>query len=303
MLMKAVDRYLAVRRATGFSYTKGGRMLRSFACFAEARGETHVISATAIQWAGQAPAQTTRAKRLATIRVFARYLRAEDPRHEIPPDGVFCGHQRRQTPYIFTDEEIELLVEYAARLGPPGSLRPETFATLFGLLAVTGMRVGEALALRIDDCKGDYLIIRETKFHKSRLVPLHPTSTAALEGYLKRRRRMTGDDPHVFVSLHRRRLSYSATIKTFHKVCEAAGLPRQPGLWRLRLHDVRHTLAVRALEAAPDDRDRITQHTLALTTYMGHARVASTYWYLQATPALMGDIAERCEFFADGETP
>ena len=304
MLMPDVERYLAIRRAAGFSYQNEEWLLRSFARFAEARCECHVIARTVILWAEQAPSQTTRARRLTTVRVFARFLYAEDQRHQIPPQGLFAGQQRRQTPYIFTDEEIELLMEHAARLGPSGSLRPYTYATLFGLLAVSGMRVGEALALRIDDFKDDYLVVRETKFHKSRLVPLHPTSVAALDAYLARRRRVADDDPHIFVSLHRRRLSYAATIRTFHKVCEAASLPRQPGSWRLRLHDLRHSLAVRVLEAAPDDRDRITQHTLALTTYMGHARVASTYWYLQSTPVLMGDIADRCEAFAGvGGTP
>lgn len=299
MLMPQVERYLEVRRASGFSYEAGEWLLRSFARFAAARGETHVCTNTAIMWAAQAPSQTTRAGKLTAVRVFARFLYAEDRRHEIPPKAVFGGQVRRQTPYIFTDDEVGLLVLHAGRLGPLGSLRPHTYATLFGLLAVTGMRVGEALALRIEDFKGDHLEIRRTKFHKSRLVPLHPTTVRALRSYLSRRRRIAGAESHVFVSLRLCKLSYGATIETFHKVCEAAGLPRQPGAWNLRLHDLRHSLAVRALEASPDDRDRITQHTLALTTYMGHARVGSTYWYLQSTPTLMGDIAARCEAFTN----
>lgn len=298
MLMVELERYLAIRRAAGFSYKNGEWLLRSFARFAEAREESYVVASSAVMWAEQTLSPTTRATGLSTVRIFARFLHAEDQHHEIPPDGVFVAHQRRQTPYIFTDEELELLVDHAARLGPSGSLRPHTYATLFGLLAVTGMRVSEALDLQMHDFKVDHLVVRDTKFHKNRLVPLHPTSVAALDAYLARRRRIAGADPHIFVSLRRRRLSYGATIETFHKVCEAAALPRQPGSWRLRLHDLRHSLAVRVLEAGPDDRDRITQNTLALTTYMGHARVASTYWYLQSTPLLMGDIADRCEALA-----
>ena len=303
MLMHVIDTYLTIRRAAGFSYTGGEFLLRSFAGYAAARGETCVMASSAISWAAQAPSQTTRSQRLTTIRVFARFARAEDPRHEIPPGGVFSAGQSRQIPYIFTEDEIELLVDQAARLGPPGSLRPHTYATLFGLLAVTGMRISEALSLESADFRVDHLVIRKTKFHKSRLVPLHPTTMAALTGYVERRRRIAGDDPHIFVSLRRRGLQYGTVIEVFHLVCEAAGLPRQSGSWRLRMHDLRHTFAVRTLEGSPEGRDQIAQHTLALTTYMGHARVASTYWYLQSTPTLMTDIAERCEALAHKEAP
>lgn len=295
MLMEHVERYLALRRAAGFSLQGDGILLQSFARFATGRGESHVVSTSAISWAEQAPAQITRCRRLRTIRTFARFLHVEDPQHEIPPEGIFSVEQRRQTPYIFTDEEIESLVDHASRLGPVGSLRPHTYSTLFGLLAATGMRVGEALALKVEDFREGVLFIRQTKFHKSRLVPLHPTATQALNDYLERRCRVAANTTHIFVNFRCQRLSYAATIKVFHKVCEAAGLPRQPGAWRLRQHDIRHTFATRVLEAAPDDRDRLTQHMLALTTYMGHARVASTYWYLESTPALMTDIADRCE--------
>jgi len=177
------------------------------------------------------------------------------------------SQQRRQTPYIFAEEEIDLLMQHALRLGPKGSLRPHTYTTFFGLLATTGMRVGEALSLKVEDFRDGVLLIRKTKFHKSRLIPLHLTAREALADYLRRRSLVTTCDPHIFLSTRCRRLSYASTIETFYKVCEAAGLPRQPGSWCLRQHDLRHTFAVRALESAPDGRDQITQHMLALTTH------------------------------------
>ena len=301
MLMEAVDHYLYVRRALGYRLESAEWHLRSYARFATERGDHYIAVRTAIAWAEQSPSQHQRHRRLRRIIDLARFLHAEDGRHEIPPDGVFCGQQHRPVPYIFADEEIRLLLREAGRLGPPGSLRPHTYQTLFGILAVSGLRVSEALSLRIHDFTPDGLVIRRAKFQKHRLVPLHETSVAMLGRYLGRRRLIAGNDDHIFVSLRRRKLSYGIVIQTFHELCTAAGLPRQAGAWNLRLLDLRHTLAVRALEASPDDRDRVAQHMLALTTYLGHACIQSTYWYLEATPQLMKDIASRCEAFVKGE--
>lgn len=303
MLMESISRYLAVRRASGFDLKNAAWTLASFAHFAQSRGEEHVVVDTAVAWASQAPSPPTRSKRLSDVRVLARYLRLEDPRNEIPPTGIFPSQVNRQTPYIFAEDEVSDLLGHAAALGPEGSLRPLTYVTIFGLLAATGMRVGEALALKLDDFRSDHLRIRQAKFHKSRMIPLHPTTVAAMQRYLLRRRTIQSSDSHVFLSLRGRRLSYAITIETFHKVCEAAGLPRQPTAHGLRLHDLRHTFAVRTLEESPDSRDHVSQNTLALTTYMGHARVASTYWYLRSTPALMTDIADRCASLTERRIP
>ena len=240
MLMQAISRYLAVRRASGFDLKGAAWTLASFARFAQSRGEEHVVADTAVVWASQAPSPPTRYKRLSDVRVLARYLRLEDPRNEIPPPGIFPSQVNRQTPYIFTEDEIRDLIGHASALGPEGSLRPLTYVTLFGLLAATGMRVGEALALRLDDLRSDHLRIRRAKFHKSRVVPLHTTTVAAMQRYLLRRRATGSSDPHVFLSLRRRKLSYGVTIETFHKVCEAARLPHRPSAHGLRLHDLRH---------------------------------------------------------------
>ena len=172
-----------------------------------------------------------------------------------------------------------------------------TYSTLLGLLAVTGLRISEALALRFKDVTPDGLVIRETKFRKSRLVPLHATATSALQGYLAKRCALALDDDHVFVSGRRRPLSYFTVVDTFHQLLEAAGIPADPDRPRPRLMDLRHTFASRALETCPDGRDHIGRHMLALTTYMGHARVKSTYWYLSSTPQLLGNIAQACEAF------
>jgi integrase len=172
---------------------------------------------------------------------------------------------------------------------------------LLSLLTSTGLRPGEALALRLDDITSEGLLIRETKFRKSRLVPLHDTAVAGLQRYLDQRRRFPTSDDHVFVSPWGRALKYRYVVKKFRQVVQQAGLEPRPGQPRPQLHSFRHTFAVRALQACPDGRDRIGQHMLALSTYLGHARVTDTYWYLQAVPELMADIAQASENFVKGE--
>jgi integrase/recombinase XerD len=187
MLMQAVNTYLAIRHAADFKLDAVERYLRDFAQFATARGDTHVVTHTAIAWAAQATSEPQRHNRLNVVVRFARFSHAEDPHHDIPPPRVFCGQRHRPTPYLFREQDIQAFVTQATRLGPPGSLRPHTYSTLLALLAVTGLRISEALALRFQDVTPDGLVIRATKFRKSRLVPLHETTTAALQGYLGKR--------------------------------------------------------------------------------------------------------------------
>jgi len=162
------------------------------------------------------------------------------------------------------------------------------------------MRPAEARALELRDLTPDGLLIRESKYKKSRLLPLHDTTWAALESYLERRRRVAGHAPHLFVSRRGSKLSHTIVAETFHVVVQAACIPREPGTSRPSLMDLRHTFAVRGLARCPDSRDQVGRHMLALTTYMGHAKVESTYWYLESTPELMIDIAQRCEAFVAG---
>jgi integrase/recombinase XerD len=302
MLIQAVDTYLAVRRAAGFKLDAVESYLQSYAQFATAEGDTHVATQTAIAWAEQSTSEPQRHNRLSVVIRFARFSHAEDNRHEIPPERVFYRQRRHLNPYIFSDEEIQALLAQSARLGPPDSLRPHAYYTLLALLAVTGLRISEALALRFKDVTRDGLVIRETKFRKSRLVPLHETTTSALQAYLAKRCELSLEDDHLFVSRRRRPLSYFTVVDTFHHLLEAAGIPADPDRPRPRLMDLRHTFASRALETCPDGRENIGCHMLALTTYMGHARVKSTYWYLSRTPRLMIDVAEACEVFFKKET-
>ena len=303
MLNDALDTYLAVRRAAGFDLVDDERNLRSFVRFASAQSDNYVVADTAIAWARQANAEPQRGNRLKKVIRFARFSHAADARHEVPPQGVFCAQRKRPTPYLYTEEEIERLMAQTASLGPPSSQRVETYRTLIGLLAATGMRIGEAIGLCFHDVTADGLLIRETKFHKSRMLPLHPSTQAALEQYIRRRRQFMATDDHVFVSSRHRPLTHDAIYPTFIKLLTAAGLPRLPGQPRPRLIDFRHTFASNALLACPTSRDHVGNHTLALMTYLGHAHPRSTYWYFESSPALMNDIVQLCEQFIEENKP
>src|SRR5271167_901604 len=186
--------------------------------------------------------------RLKVLIRFARFARAENSGHEIPPDNIFCSRCNRRTPYIFTDEEVKQLIVHATRLGPLDSLRPHTYSTLFGLLASTGMRVSEALSLRFQDITAEGLVIRETKFRKSRLVSLHETVVVALQNYLLRRSKFASIDDHLFVSRRGGKLSYAIAAETFQEVLKAAGIQARPGGPKPRLHDFRHYPEFRTIQ-------------------------------------------------------
>ena len=303
MLTQAVESYLEVRRAMGFALHSEGSLLQSFAKYSDTAGKSHICNETAIQWAGLARSVTTRARRLGQVIRLARYLRAEDQRHEVPPAVFGCEKGPRPVPYIFSAENIKRLVQAASELGRRNPFRGQTYSTFFALLACTGLRVSEAIRLRFEDVTADGLIIRCSKFRKSRLVPLHSTAQVGLERYLQKRRPFAPFDDHVFVSLRRRPLLVGDAETAFRTAAQKIGLKRAPGLPRPTIHSLRHTFAVRSLENCPDGRDRITKHMLALSTYLGHSKVADTYWYLEATPELMSGIADSCESFFAGGRP
>ena len=299
MLKNAIDEYLAVRRAAGFELEVPAYLLQSFARFAAGRGETHVHTPSVVEWASGAPSLSQRDHRLKTVLRFARYAHAEDERHEILPRDVFGYHKKRRVPFIYSDVDIHRLLKTASQLGPPGTLRPHTYHTLFALLVTTGLRISEALAIHKDDITADGLVVRETKFHKSRLVPLHETAHIGLRDYLKRRKKSPTGDPHLFISIRGKPLDRSSVRWTFLRILAAIDLSPVPSERRPRIHDMRHTYAVRVLEQSPEGRDDIGRHMLALSTYMGHSNVADTYWYLEATPHLLQDIAATCETFVE----
>lgn len=299
MLTNTVDAYIKMRRACGFGFKSEGTCLRGFAVFSDARSQRYVRSHLAIEWARHGRSVHQRARRLGIVIRFARYARAEDPRHELPPPIFGAEKGPRPVPYIYSREEIQRLMRVLSESGYR-TLRRATYSTLFGLLACTGLRLSEAIHLRYGDITADGLVIRRTKFRKSRLVPIHDTTRAALERYLEQRRVYAPLDDHVFISLRRKPMLVADAERAMRLAACKIGLRREAGGPRPTIHALRHTFTVRALESCPDDRDRITQHMVALSTYLGHGHVGHTYWYLEATPQLMKDISERCERFVAG---
>lgn len=291
MIRALVERHIALHLATGYLFRKQTGLLRSFARYAHSQGDEVVRAQTALLWAAQAPTAGTRRGRLHVVCRFARLMQAEDSCHEVPPPDVFGPQPPRRTPFIFSPEQIRELLEAAAELGPRGSLRPKTYQTMLGLIAATGLRISEALALQLKDVTNAALVIRETKFKKSRFVPLHDSTSGALDAYLLARQQYARYDEAVFLSDRGTGLKYSAVIATFLRLVRGIDLHPGPGMPGPRIHDLRHTFAVRSLEQCAGDRDSISRHMLALSTYLGHARLCHTYWYLEATPRLLADVA------------
>jgi integrase len=295
MLHDAVNRYLEVRRASGLQLNEPESFLHSFADFASQRGEMRIVSQTAIEWASLVCSLGQRDRRIKVVAQFARYLRAEQNGHEVPPTDVFAYRRTRPTPHIYSQTDINRLIQAAGDLGPAGSLRPHTYSSLFALISVTGLRISEALALHLDDHTSEGLMIHESKFGKSRIVPLHKTAVDGIERYITRRKLVAAGDNHLFVSLQGKGLSYSTVHGVFRELLKTINLDSDSARRRPRIHDLRHTFAVRALEACPKGRDNVDRHMLALSTYLGHSRISDTYWYLEATPDLMRHIADACE--------
>ncbi|MGA7537152.1 MAG: tyrosine-type recombinase/integrase [Steroidobacteraceae bacterium] len=242
MLSRDVRRYVDLHRAMGFKFRIQASLLKNFVAFAEGHGDRFIHTSRAIEWAGQAPSAPQRYNRLATVHRCAIALHAEDVHHEVPPDDVF-GRQwfTRSVPHIFTPEEIARLIEAARQLTPRNSIRPLTYATLFGLLAATGLRISEALALRLEDLTPDGLVILATKFKKDRLVPLHASTSAALDRYLAARRRVPTVDQALFVSSVGTKIRYPTVITVFLSLARRLGLRAGPGQRGPRLNDMRHS--------------------------------------------------------------
>ena len=191
MLNEALSQYVDLHCSVGFKFRVQRLLLANFVRFAERHGDEFIRVARVIEWVVQAPSPPQRRNRLLAARRFGLSLQAEDPRHEVPaPDAIGRGLFKRRTPYIYTPREVAALMKAAAGLRPSGSIRPLMYSTLFGLIAATGMRISEALALRIEDATDEGLFVRETKFHKSRLLPLHDTTRRVLDSYLSMRRRL-----------------------------------------------------------------------------------------------------------------
>jgi len=305
MLTAAVDSYLAARRAVGFQLTDTGQILHDFAAFATAKTDTYVCSRTVLEWVRARNGSPSRNfVRLRTVVRFARYLRAEDERHEVPPEDAFGRHRpRRRPPFLFTPENVAALVRAARALGPEGSLQPYVYSTLFGLVASTGLRISEALNLCIEDVTSEGLVVRNTKFGKSRLLPLHPTTRERLDNYVERRLRTAGACAFVFISIKGDKLHANTVRGVFRRLVWSVNIARPGDKPFPRLHDLRFYFANQALTSAPGSHDGISRHMVALTTYLGHSDARNSYWYFEAAPALMSKIAESCEDFVNGGNP
>jgi integrase/recombinase XerD len=296
-MLATIEEYIALRHALGFKFHWAAQTLRDFAAFAARRGDTHVRTRTAIDWAKQGISADAAGRRLGAVRNLSIFLRAEDPRHELLPKRLFKPKSFPPMPHIYTSAEISTLLGHAAQIEPPGCFRSQTFVTLFGLLAATGLRASEALRLRLGDFSDDGLVIRETKFRKSRFIPLHATTSTALKRYIDGRRAVPSVTDHLFITERTGRApEYTIVWWTFRSICQRAGIgARTASGRRPRIHDLRHTFAVRSLERCATERLEVARHMGALATYLGHSHAHHTFWYLHRTPQLLRGIARACE--------
>jgi len=292
-LTKAIHDYLALRRNLGFKLRNAGMVLDKFAAFMEQRNAERVTTQLALEWA-QLPsnAQPSHwAQRLSYVRCFARHHVASDPNTEIPPLGLLPFRPARAHPYLYSNKEVQSLLEHALQLSPSTELRRWTYHALLGLLSVTGMRVGEALRLGIDDVDLDnaVLTVRGTKFGKSRLVPIHTTTRDVLASYRTRRASYLGDRDaaHFFVTGTGHQLDGGDVRRTFYDLSRQIGLRGMHDSHGPRLHDFRHRFAVETLLGWYRSGQDVERRLPVLTTYLGHVHVSDTYWYLSAHPELM----------------
>lgn len=296
-LARHAEDYLALRRALGFKLNREGEVLPQLVAYVEAAGAETLTAELAISWARlpQGVQRITWAQRLGAARGFARYLKTVDPSTEVPPHDVFGARQRRPTPYLWSEGEVLRLLEAVGELRPP--LRAATYQTLFGLLAVSGMRLGEALGLQRGDVDltSGVLTIREGKFRRERLVPLHPSATAALRRYGERRDQLWPKPPSrtYFISSVGTALHAGCVHRTFNAITTRLGL--RTAAARPRLHDLRHSFAVHTLIGWQRSGADIGAGMAKLSGYLGHVSPAGTYWYLSAVPELMQLAAARLD--------
>ena len=303
-----VESYLAARRSAGFDLREAGSQLRAFARFANQRRHRGPITRSlALDWAQSSKhgRPITAARRVEVLRPFMKHCVALGCASETLPPGVCGPAHRRLTPHIYTDSEIRDLLEAAMRLPPTGGLRPLCYKTLFGLLAVTAMRISEALGLESADVDLDQglLTIRKTKFRKSRVVPIDRTTASALRGYqeVRQQHAVATGCPAFFVSAIGKPLPSRTVHDVFRRLRDELGWHSRGSHPHPRLHDLRHTFICRALvrsqqNAVPADRVVDT-----IATYVGHAKVSDTYWYLSAIPELLGAAADRFAPSTGGE--
>jgi len=296
-LDQSLENYLSIRRALGYKLVDEGRLLLDFVAFVDQSGGAVVTTELAVAWAvrpqGVSPGWS--ARRLSTVRAFARHHQTIDPHSEIPPVGLLPRRNHRPTPYLYSNDDVTALLMAARTLSP--QLRAATHETLIGLLASTGMRIGEVM--RLDDTDIDWassvVTVNNSKFGRSRLVPIHSSTLDALHAYTDLRERLCPHPkaPSVFVSTRAARLAHSTINFTFHQILDRADLNRAAFGCRPRVHDLRHSFAVKTLLNWYRDGADVQSRLPALSAYLGHVHPSDTYWYLSAAPELLALAADR----------
>jgi len=298
----AIEDYLALRRSLGFKLRDAGICLAKFAAFLQTRGAAHITVQLALEWAQQSQSAqpSTWAQRLSYVRGFARHHLASDPQTEVPPPGLLPFRPCRARPYLYSDQEIVRLLECALELPSSGGLRAGTYHCLLGLLSVAGLRIGEAIRLTLEDVnlQEGVLTVRGTKFGKSRLVPIHPSTQQVLAQYQARRERFLAGrsaSSSFFITSRGNRLDIGDIHRTFYKLSRRIGLRAATASHGPRLHDFRHRFAVQTLLRWYRSGEDVERRLPVLSTYLGHVHVADTYWYLSGCPELMGQALARLE--------
>jgi len=298
-LRKLLQDYLTMRRALGFKMHVEGIGLLSFVTYMEQAQADFISTDLAVAWAKQPTLAKPIwwAQRFSFVRGFARYCHAIDPRMEVPPSGILAFSRRRPCPYFFTDEDIDQLLQNTLQLQMKDPFMNQTLYCLFGLLAVSGLRIGEALSLALNDVDLDQalLTIRSTKFGKSRLVPMHTTTAKVMINYQEQREQFLDGRQisYWFVNVQGGCLGYDAVHRVFRHLTD--GMPKQTGRLRPRLHDLRHRFAMKTLLHWYRNGQNVEQRLPTLSAFLGHVQVSDTYWYLSACPELLGAAKERLE--------
>ncbi len=305
-LRNALADYLNVRRAFGFKLDRAEKLLGQFVSYLELRHADVVTVEHALAWA-TLPQRSGwwHAMRLSAVRRFAVYLRNVDDRTQVPPPGLIAHGKHRATPYLYSDAEILALVQAASRLHSRVSV--VTYPVLISLLAATGMRFGEAIALHVNDFDSDagVLTVRDGKFGKSRLLPLHPSTTDGLCHYLGQRSQLLRnknlvDSGALLISNAGTRLDHSRAQRTWRKLRTSAGLAPRSGNCRPRIHDLRHSFAVATLLDWYRRGEDVPSMLPKLCTYLGHADPKDTFWYLSAAPELLALAGQRLDTYLAG---
>jgi integrase/recombinase XerD len=311
-LRQAAQEYLTLRRSLGFKLRDDGKLLLAFVKFMEQHRASYITMKLALAWAQQPSAVQPAywAHRLSVVRIFARHRSAFDPRTQIPVPGLLPFQPKRARPYLYSDAEIKALLSAALKMPcryERGKLRPWVYYCLFGLLAVSGLRLGEArnLALEDVDLEAAVLTIRGAKCGKTRLVPLHHSTCQILAEYIRRRNRHWRGRPvcsHLFVSSGGRRLDGADIHRAFYALSRKIGLRSPTDNHGPRLHDMRHRFATNTLVRWYRSGEDVERKLPYLSAYLGHGHVSDTYWYLSVCPELMREAMSRLERCWEGQS-